>query len=165
MSTFKIAAVQSAPVFMEREATVDKTCELIAEAAQDDDVRLVVFPEAFIPTYPDWVWRIPPGEHQMLADLYGELLDQSVTVPSPATERLCQAARKAGVYVAVGLNERNTEASNATLYNTLLYIDAEGNLLGKHRKLVPTAPERMVWAQGDAVPLRSTRPPSESSAD
>ena len=153
MSTFKIAAVQSTPVFMEREATVDKTCELIAEAAQDDDVRLVVFPEAFIPTYPDWVWRIPPGEHQMLADLYGELLEQSVTVPSPATERLCQAARKAGVYVAVGLNERNTEASNATLYNTLLYIDAEGNLLGKHRKLVPTAPERMVWAQGDGSTL------------
>src|ERR687893_2026547 len=153
MSTFKIATVQSTPVFMEREATVDKTCELIAEAAQHDDVRLVVFPEAFIPTYPDWVWRIPPGEHQMLADLYGELLDQSVTVPSPATERLCQAARKAGVYVAVGLNERNTEASNATLYNTLLYIDAEGNLLGKHRKLVPTAPERMVWAQGDGSTL------------
>jgi nitrilase len=76
-----------------------------------------------------------------------------VTVPSPATERLCQAARKAGVYVAVGLNERNTEASNATLYNTLLYIDAEGNLLGKHRKLVPTAPERMVWAQGDGSTL------------
>ena len=68
MSTFQIAAVQSTPVFMEREATVDKTCELIAEAAQDDDVRLVVFPEAFIPTYPDWVWRIPPGEHQMLAE-------------------------------------------------------------------------------------------------
>ena len=55
MSTFKIATVQSAPVFMDREATVDKICELIAEAAQDDDVRLVVFPEAFIPTYPDWV--------------------------------------------------------------------------------------------------------------
>jgi nitrilase len=153
MSTFKIATVQSAPVFMDREATVDKTCELIAEATLDDDVRLVVFPEAFIPTYPDWVWRIPPGQHQMLADLYGELLEQSMSIPSPATERLCQAAKKAGVHVAVGLNERNTEASNATLYNTLLYIDAEGNLLGKHRKLVPTAPERMVWAQGDGSTL------------
>ena len=153
MSTFKIATVQSAPVFMDREATVDKTCELIAEAAQDNGVRLVVFPEAFIPTYPDWVWRIPPGEHRMLADMYGELLEQSVTIPSPAIERLCQAAKKAGVYVAVGLNERNTEASNASLYNTLLYIDAEGNLLGKHQKLIPTAPERMVWAQGDGSTL------------
>src|SRR5919107_1489970 len=153
MSTFKIATVQSAPVFMDREATVDKTCELIAEAAQDNGVRLVVFPEAFIPTYPDWVWRIPPGEHRMLADMYGELLEQSVTIPSPAIERLCQAAKKAGVYVTVGLNERNTEASNASLYNTLLYIDAEGNLLGKHQKLIPTAPERMVWAQGDGSTL------------
>lgn len=74
MSTFKIATVQSAPVFMDREATVEKICELIAEAAQES-AGLVVFPEAFIPTYPDWVWRIPPGEHQMLADLYGELLE------------------------------------------------------------------------------------------
>src|ERR671916_1778454 len=153
MSTFKIATVQSAPVFMDREATVDKTCELIAEAAQDNGVRLVVFPEAFIPTYPDWVWRIPPGEHRMLADMYGELLEHSVTIPSPATERLCQAAKKAGVYVVVGLNERNAEPSNASLYNTLLYIDAEGNMLGKHQKLVPTAPERMVWAQGNGSTL------------
>jgi len=68
MSTFKIVAVQTAPIFMDREATVAKACELIAKAAQDDDVRLVVFPEAFIPTYSDWVWRIPPGEHQMLTD-------------------------------------------------------------------------------------------------
>src|SRR5215210_3687354 len=140
MPTFRIAAVQDAPEFMDREATVAKTCALIAEAARGG-ARLVVFPEAFIPTYPDWVWRVPPGEHQMLADLYGELLDQSVAIPSLTTEQLCRAARQAGVYVVVGLNERNTEASNATLYNTLLYIDAGGNLLGKHQKLVPTAPE------------------------
>lgn len=89
----------------------------------------------------------------MLADLYGELLDQSVTVPSPVTEELGRAAKEAGVYVVVGLNERNAEASNASLYNTLLYIDAEGNVLGKHQKLVPTAPERMVWAQGDGNTL------------
>ena len=152
MSTFRIAAVQSAPVFMDREATIAKACELIAEAGQSG-ARLVVFPEAFIPTSPDWVWRIPPGEHRMLADLYGELLDQSMTIPSLATEQLCRAARQAGVYVVVGLNERNAEASNASLYNTLLYIDAEGNLLGKHQKLVPTAPERMVWAQGNGSTL------------
>ena len=82
----------------------------------------------------------------MLADLYGALLEQSVAIPGPATEQLCQAAREAGVYVATGVNERNAEASNASLYNTLLYIGDEGNLLGKHQKLVPTAPERMVWA-------------------
>jgi predicted amidohydrolase len=163
MSTFRIAAVQDAPVFMDREATVAKICGLIAEAARGG-ARLVVFPEAFIPTYPDWVWRIPPGEHRMLADLYGELLDQSVKIPDPTTEQICRAAKEAGVYVVVGLNERNAEASNATLYNTLLYIDAEGNLLGKHRKLVPTAPERMVWAQGDGSTLEVYDTPSGSSA-
>ena len=152
MPTFKIAAVQTAPVFMDREATVAKACELIAEAGQSG-AGLVVFPEAFIPTYPDWVWRIPPGEHGMLADLYAELLEQSVTLPGPATDQLCQAARKAGVYVVIGLNERNAQASNASLYNTLLYIGDEGNLLGKHQKLVPTAPERMIWAQGDGSTL------------
>jgi nitrilase len=152
MSTFKIAAVQAAPVFMDREATIAKACELIARAAQGG-ARLVVFPEAFIPTYPDWVWHIPPGEHGMLADLYAELLEQSVAIPDSATEELGRAAREAGVYVTIGLNERNAEASNASLYNTLLYVDPEGNLLGRHRKLVPTAPERMVWAQGDGSTL------------
>src|ERR687894_793076 len=152
VSTFKVAAVQAAPVFLDREATVAKACELIAEAGRSG-ARLVVFPEAFIPTYPDWVWRIPPGQHRMLADIYAELLEQSVEIPDPVTEELCEAARQAGIYVVMGLNERNAQASNASLYNTLLYIDPEGNLLGKHQKLVPTAPERMVWAQGDGSTL------------
>ncbi len=153
MSTsIKIAVVQAAPVILDREATVSKACELIAEAGRSG-ARLVVFPEAFIPTYPDWVWRIPPGQHRVLADMYAELLEQSVEIPGPVTEELSKAARQAGVYVAMGLNERNAQASNASLYNTLLYIGPEGELLGKHRKLVPTAPERMVWAQGDGSTL------------
>ena len=152
MSTFKIAVVQAAPVVLDREATVSKARELIAEAGRNG-ARLVVFPEAFIPTYPDWVWRIPPSRHRMLADAYAELLEQSVEIPGPVTEDLSRAARQAGVYVAMGLNERNAQASNASLYNTLLYIGPEGELLGKHRKLVPTAPERMVWAQGDGSTL------------
>ena len=152
MSAFKIAVVQAAPIVLDREATVSKACELIAEAGRSG-ARLVVFPEAFIPTYPDWVWRIPPGQHRVLADMYAELLEQSVEIPGPVTEDLSQAARQAGVYVAMGLNERNAQASNASLYNTLLYIGPEGDLLGKHRKLVPTAPERMVWAQGDGSTL------------
>ncbi|MGH3146148.1 MAG: carbon-nitrogen hydrolase family protein [Rubrobacter sp.] len=152
VSTFKIAAVQAAPVFLDREATISKARELIAEAGRGG-ARLVVFPEAFIPTYPDWVWRIPPRQHVMLADIYAELLEQSVEIPGPVTEELCEAARLAGTYVVMGLNERNAGASNASLYNTLLYIDPEGNVLGKHQKLVPTAPERMVWAQGDGSTL------------
>jgi nitrilase len=152
MSTFKIAAVQATPVFLDREATLDKACDLIAEAAEGG-ARLVVFPESFIPTYPDWVWRVPPSQHRLLADAYAELLEQSVEIPGPTTERLCEAARRAGVYVVMGLNERNAQASNASLYNTLLYVGPDGALLGKHQKLVPTAPERMVWAQGDGSTL------------
>src|ERR687894_2245893 len=152
VSTFKVAAVQAAPVFLDREATVAKARDLIAEAGRSG-ARLVIFPEAFIPTYPDWVWRIPPSQHRMLADIYAELLEQSVEIPGPVTEELCEAARQAGIYGVMGLNERNSQASNASLYNTLLYIGPEGNLLGKHQKLVPTAPERMVWAQGDGSTL------------
>jgi len=149
---FVVAAAQAAPVFLDRAATVEKACDLIAEAGRAG-ARLVVFPEAFIPTYPDWVWAIPAGEEGMLNELYAELLDQAVTIPSAATDMLCRAARQAGAYVVIGMSERNAEASNASLYNTLLYIDAQGQILGKHRKLVPTGGERLVWAQGDGSTL------------
>lgn len=152
MQAFKIAAVQAAPVFMDRDATVEKACELIGEAAREG-ARLVVFPETFIPSYPFWVWAVPPKENRLLTDLYAELLEQAVTIPDAATEQLAQAAKEAGVYLVMGLNERNAEASGASLYNTLLYIDADGGVMGKHRKLVPTAPERMVWAQGEGAGL------------
>ena len=150
---FKVAAVQATPMFLDREATIDKACELIAEAGSKG-ARLIVFPEAFIPTYPDWVWEIPSGEEGVLNELYSELLTNSVTIPSDAADRLCRAAKLANAYVVMGMSERNVEASGASLYNTLLYIDAQGEILGKHRKLVPTGGERLVWAQGDGSTLQ-----------
>jgi nitrilase len=150
---FKVAAVQATPVFLDREATIDKACELIV-AAGSEGARLIVFPEAFIPSYPDWVWVIPSGEEGVLNELYAELLTNSVTIPGDATDRLCRAAKLANAYVVMGMNERNVEASGASLYNTLLYIDAQGEILGKHRKLVPTGGERLVWAQGDGSTLQ-----------
>ncbi len=149
---FKIATVQAAPVFLDRDATVDKTCALMHEAA-GNGARLVVFPESFIPAYPDWIWAVPAREEELLNALYAELVANAVEIPGPATQRLCQGARQAGVYAVVGVTERNTEASGGSLYNTLLYIDPRGNILGKHRKLVPTAGERLVWAQGDGSTL------------
>lgn len=151
-TTFKVAAVQAMPVFLDRAATVEKACELIATAGREG-ARLIVFPEAFIPAYPNWVWAIPPGEEETLNELYAELLENAVTIPSETTERLCQAAKRANAYVVMGMSERNSEASGASLYNTIVYIDAQGQILGKHRKLVPTGAERLVWAQGDGSTL------------
>jgi nitrilase len=148
----RIAAVQAAPVFLDRDATIEKACGLIRQAAQNG-ARLVVFPEALVPAYPFWVWAIPPKENRLLTDLYGKLLEEAVAVPGPVVDALAEVAREAGVYVVMGVNEINVEASGATLYNTLVYLDPDGRFMGKHRKLVPTAAERMVWGAGDGSTL------------
>ena len=150
--SFKIAAVQATPVYLDRDATIEKACGLIAEAGRNG-ACLIVFPESFVPAYPDWVWAVPPGQVGLLNELYARLLDNAVEIPSAATQRLCQAAKRAKAHVVMGMTERNTEASGGSLYNTLLYIDAQGSILGKHRKLVPTGGERLVWAQGDGSTL------------
>jgi nitrilase len=137
---------------LNRDATLDKACELIGRAAREG-AALAVFPEAFMPGYPVWTWFIPPGHTHPLREIYTELHANSVAVPSATTDRLCAAARKEGVAVAIGINEKNSEASDSTLYNTLLYIGPDGTLLGKHRKLVPTGGERLVWGQGDGSDL------------
>ena len=150
--TFTIAAIQACPVFLDRERTVDKACELITQAGQHG-AQLAVFPEAFIPAYPVWSWFVPAGRTSDLRDLYSRLHAASLAIPDASTDRLCDAARNAGVVVAIGVNERSAEASDATLFNTLLYIGADGKIVGKHRKLIPTGGERLVWGRGDGSDL------------
>jgi nitrilase len=149
----RLAVVQAAPVFLNKTATVEKACAFIQQAAAQG-AALVAFPESFIPAYPDWVWAVPPGEERLLGDLYAEFFEASLEVPGPETVRLCQAAREAGVYVVMGFSERSPRTSPASLYNSLLYIDPHGAILGVHRKLVPTGGERLVWAQGDGSTLQ-----------
>ncbi len=140
---FAAAAVQAAPVFLDRDATIDKACHLIDQARRKG-ARLIVFPETWVPTYPFWDMRRP--------DAWLELHRNAVEVASPATERLAAAARKAKSYVAIGVNERDGH-TKGSLYNSLLYFSPEGSLLGVHRKLMPSFTERLVWGMGDGAGL------------
>jgi nitrilase len=152
----KVAVVQAAPLLFDREATVEKTCRLTAEAA-GQGAQLILFPEAFIPAYPRGLSfgtvvgsRSAAGRGRPTWQRYWA---NAVEVPGPATEALGQAARQAGAYLAVGVIERDAEFSRGTLYCTLLYFGPDGRLLGKHRKLKPTAAERLIWGEGDGSTL------------
>jgi nitrilase len=144
-STTRVAAVQAAPVFLDRDATIDKIGTLTKEAAAAG-ARLVAFPEGFVPTYPDWVWRTNPWAD---GEWYARWIDQCVDVPGPACAALGDIARENEVHLAVPVNERD----GGTVYNTILYFGPDGALLGKHRKLVATGGERLVWGMGDGSTL------------
>ena len=150
----KVAAAQLAPAFLNKEKTVAKACAAIADAGKQG-AKLIVFPEAFISGYPDWIWLIPNSKGAELNDLYLKLVKNAVSIPDDSTQKLCEAARKARINVVMGLHERNSETSNASLYNSLLFIDDTGSILGKHRKLIPTGGERLIWSQGDGATLKT----------
>ncbi|MEO5704576.1 MAG: carbon-nitrogen hydrolase family protein [Candidatus Limnocylindrales bacterium] len=144
----RVAVVQAAPVLFDREATIDKAIGLIGDAAAGG-ATLVVFPEAFVPAYPRGLgFGVVVGSRSAEGRrLFARYSRNAVEVPSAATERLGAAAREAGIWLAIGVIER--DPIGGTLYCTLLYYSAEGVLLGKHRKLKPTAAERLVWGEGD----------------
>ncbi len=146
------AVVQAAPVFLKRDATVEKACRLIRQAASNG-AKLVVFPEAWIPSFPHWPRALPKGERELSQDAWVALYQESVEVPGPATAVLGEAAKESGCIVVMGINERSREAG-ATLYNTLLFLNNDGSILGKRRKLLPTYEERCCWGSGDADDLR-----------
>ncbi len=143
-----VAAVQAAPVVLDKAATLQRVHTLTHEAAARG-AGLVVFPEAFVPGYPDWVWRTPAWSPTAQA-CYRRLAAEAVVVPGPDLDRLGATARTAGVHLAVGVDERH----GSTLYNTLLVLGPDGTLLHRHRKLMPTGGERLVWGYGDGSSLR-----------
>ncbi|MBR0641372.1 nitrilase-related carbon-nitrogen hydrolase [Plastoroseomonas hellenica] len=142
----KAAAVQLSPVLYSRQGTVEKVVRKIAELGELR-VQFVAFPETVIPYYPYFAYVMPP---YLMGDEHQRLLEQSVTVPSAETEAIGEAARRAGMVVSVGVNERD----GGSIYNTQLLFDADGTLIQRRRKLTPTFHERMVWGQGDASGLR-----------
>ncbi len=146
--TVRVAVVQAAPVLFDREATVEKAAGLVAEAAAGG-ARLVVFPEAFVPAYPRGLsfGAVVGSRSDEGRRLFARYFHNAVEVPSPATDRLGAAAREAGVWLAIGVIER--DRAGGTLYCTLLYVGPDGAILGKHRKLKPTASERLIWGEGD----------------
>lgn len=138
---FRVAAVQATPVYLDREATLDVVTDHITKASADG-ANLVVFPESFVPGYPDWVWRHKPFTDDAW---YARFEEQAVEVAGPVLDKVCTAAAGAGIWVALGITERG---SSGTLYNAIVYIDDEGTIAGLHRKLVPTGAERLVWGNG-----------------
>ncbi|WP_372983237.1 nitrilase-related carbon-nitrogen hydrolase [Marinobacter sediminum] len=149
-----IAIVQEPPVFLDREKTIEKAVVCVHNAAEQG-AELVVFSEAFIPGYPTWIWRLKPGGDWGLSEqLHARLLANAVQIDSEQLQPLFDAARECQVTVVCGLEERDQSTSRATLYNTVITIGSDGQLLNRHRKLMPTNPERMVWGFGDGSSLR-----------
>ena len=147
--SFKVAAAHVAPVFLQVEATVEKACSIVREAARNG-AQLVAFPEAFIPAFPVWCALQSPIHNH---DLFRQLAASSIRAPGPEIAAVSEAARNAGVFVSLGFNE-GTDASVGCIWNSNVLIGDDGRVLCHHRKLVPTFYEKLVWAPGDGGGLR-----------
>lgn len=148
---FKAAAVQAAPVFLDPEKTVVKAVSLIEEAAKAG-ASLIVFPEVFVPGYPYWNWITDPVTGSRW---FEKLIKASIFVPGPEIQTIQTAARAHSVFVVLGVNERSPHSLGA-LYNTLVVIGPDGQIMNKHRKLVPTWAEKLTWTAGDGSSLKVT---------
>ena len=158
---FTAAIVQHPPALLDRDTTMKRVLDRLAEAA-GQDARLVVFPETYIPGYPEYVWRMKPGDphdYALARDLHGRLLASAVDLEADDLAPVREAAARLGLTVTIGIHEREGRFSRASVFNTLVVIGPDGRILNRHRKLVPTNPERMVWAPGDGAGLRVLETP------
>ncbi|HYG57361.1 MAG TPA: carbon-nitrogen hydrolase family protein [Symbiobacteriaceae bacterium] len=156
--TVRAAVVQATPVLLDRDATTAKVCRLIEEAAAKG-ANVILLPEAMIPAYPRGMsFGVTVGSRSDAGrKAWARYWDQSVEVPGPVTDAIGNAARSANAFVAVGVIERDNTYRGGTLYCTLLYFGPDGSLLGKHRKLKPTAGERLIWGEGDGSTLTAVK--------
>ena len=148
----KVAIVQTPPVFQDKDRTLDLACERIAEAGANG-ANIIAFSEAWVSGYPYWGegWESQLGDWMAVRAAF---YDNALMLPSEDTQRLCQAAAKANAVVIVGCNELDSDPAVHTIYNSLLYIDNHGRILGRHRKTMPTFVERAFWGCGDATGMK-----------
>ena len=145
----KVAIIQEAPYVLDKIRTIKKAAELINSVAAQG-AKLIVFPEAFIPGYPAWIWRLRPGgDWTTNEELHVRLLKNSVDLSSDDLKPMLEAAKDNDVTVVCGINERDNLNSQATIFNAVITINGQGKIINNHRKLMPTNPERMVWGMGD----------------
>ncbi|MBU8878130.1 carbon-nitrogen hydrolase family protein [Bacillus sp. FJAT-29790] len=154
ITQFKVAVIQAGAEVMDKEKGIEKTIRLLEEAAENN-AKIIVFPEAFIPAYPRGMSfgtvvgsRSAEGRKDFL-----NYWKNSIKVPGPETKEIGKAVKKAGSYVVLGVIEKDDEYSQGTLYCTALFFGPNGELLGKHRKLKPTGSERLIWGEGDGSTL------------
>jgi predicted amidohydrolase len=155
-----VGIAQAAPVYMDIHGSLEKALELIQEAARRD-VQLAVFGETWLPGYPAWL-DVCPGAalwgNSSTKEVFARLKANSIHVPGKEVDALRDVARDRGIAIVIGANERiDVGPGNGTLYNSLLTISEEGQLVNHHRKLVPTFTERLIWGQGDGRGLEAAR--------
>lgn len=156
----QVAVVQVPPVLLDRQKTLDIVRANIEEAA-GRGASLIVFPEAYVGGYPTWIWRLRPGGDMALSgEIHTRLRNSAVDLDAGHLQPVQDAASEHGVTVVLGINELDSRFSGSTLYNTVVVIGPEGELLNRHRKMMPTNPERMVWGMGDASGLRVVDTPA-----
>jgi nitrilase len=151
--TVRVAAIQATPVILDAEATVEKACGLLGEAAEQG-VQLAAFPEVFVPLYPSGAWAHDAGSFSGWDELWERMWENSVDVPGPLAARIAETCAEHGIHCAIGVNERESERPGS-LYNSLLLFGPEG-LLAKHRKLMPTMHERLFHGVGTGSDLAVT---------
>lgn len=155
----KIAIIQRPPVLLDRSATIARAVQSVAEAAAAG-ASLIVLPESFIPGYPSWIWRLAAGKDgALMGQLHTRLLVNAVDIANGDLNELCEAASAHSVTIVCGINERERGNGGGTLYNSVVVIGAHGEILNRHRKLMPTNPERMVHGFGDGSGLRAVDTP------
>ncbi|MDF2671565.1 MAG: nitrilase, partial [Paenibacillus sp.] len=153
-SNLTIAVVQAAPVLFDKASSLQKIAEHVGAAAAQG-AKVVVFPETFIPGYPRGLtFGTRVGSRQVSGRVdWARYWENAIDIPGKDTDVIGEIAKEYGVYLIVGVVERDQEWSKSTLYNSILYVGPEGEVLGKHRKLMPTGAERLLWGQGDGSTL------------